>query len=121
MERPSPFPFHQVVPDAHQNKLGMESREARTFQKVRRDLKITQGEMSKLMGVSQMMISYIERGARRPSQRLKGLLRNLAFHGKLPYAVSVFDEHDDPEQQECPHCVALRKHRQRIAELRGRG
>lgn len=85
--------------------------ERETFVKVRRDCGLTVKLMKDLLSTTALVISDVERGYRRPSPKLKGRLRQVAFLYKLPYAVAVFPEADDPEQQECPACVALRRYR----------
>lgn len=93
------------------DEIGNVGRSARMFLRVRRELDLTQTEMAKVLGLSQMAISYIEQGKRRPTPEQCRKLRNLAFHQKVPFAAAVFDEHDDPDLTECPMCVAIRRHR----------
>lgn len=96
--------LEKAVPKAGERAFGKASRQSRMFQKVRRDLKMTQAEMSFVLGVSQVYVGHVEAGRRKPSEKICLLLRNLAFMQRLPYAAAVFDELPERLLERCPRC-----------------
>lgn len=88
--------------DRVERKFGGASECAVAFKRVRKELRISQVKMAKLLGIGQVAVSNTERGltTARPDTALK--LRDLAFANRLDFAHELFPEIDLGDR--CPTC-----------------
>jgi hypothetical protein len=98
---------------------GIQSIEAITFMRVKRDLGLTNTQLAYLLDTYTAKLMRIQKGYSLPSDALKKKIRNLAFYNQLPYSASVFPEVDDPFAQMCPMCRNLQEQHRREWYERG--
>ena len=89
-----------VSSSARSSDIGRASRSALTFYRVRRDLRLKQADMAKLLRVSQVTLSQIENGKVIPKESAIRELRDLAFANRLAFAHEIYPEIDSC----CPYC-----------------
>ena len=102
-----------IVREAHLIAQGITSESAKTFIRIRRDLRLRIYDMALILGTTSMAVSFYERGLRNPKPAIREKLRNLAFHHHLSYAAEVFPEVDLPDAHQCPMCRQLAEYHRR--------